>query len=59
MYLTPIQEAALMAGALGIILGILAALAGLHEVAHRGRMAGHDQPTETDELGERTTPIKW
>ena len=57
--LSPLQQLLLLAGAAGIIIGVLLILAGLHELAHRNRTAGFDQPTETDDLGTRTAPLRW
>jgi hypothetical protein len=57
--LTPLQQFLLLCGLAGIVLGFLLVLAGLHELAHRDRTAGHGQPAETDALGQRTRPLRW
>jgi hypothetical protein len=57
--LTPLQQFLLLCGLAGIVLGFLLVLAGLHELAHRDRTAGHGQPVETDALGQRTQPLRW
>jgi hypothetical protein len=59
MGLSPIQQLFLLCGALGLVCGVLLILAGLHELAHRDRTAGHGQATETDSLGHRTAPLRW
>jgi hypothetical protein len=48
----------LAAGVAGVALGAISVLLGYAEMRHRNRLAGHE-PTVTDELGTRTTPIRW
>jgi hypothetical protein len=57
--LTPLQPFLLLCGLAGFVLAVLLVLAGLHELAHRDRTAGHGQPTQTDALGQRTQPLRW
>jgi hypothetical protein len=42
--LTPLQQALLLAGLFGLVLGVLLTLAGLHELSHRGQY----QPPEIE-----------
>lgn len=60
MDLTPLQQFLLLCGLAGFVLGVLLVLVGLHELAHRDRMAGHGQATERHPtMGEATRPARW
>ena len=50
--LTPLQEALLLAGAAGILLGALTVLAALHELSHRGQYEPPAPPEAGDDTAE-------
>jgi hypothetical protein len=49
MGLTPLQQALLLCGLAGLVLGVLLTLAGLHELSHRIRMADSDHAEAADD----------
>lgn len=53
--MTPLQQALLLCGLAGMILGVLLTLAGLHELSHRTRMAGYDFEPADDDTAEFET----
>jgi hypothetical protein len=50
--LTPLQELLLLAGCAGLVLGVLATLAGLHELSHRGQYEPPAPPEADDDTAE-------
>jgi hypothetical protein len=57
--LTPLQQLLLLCGCAGLVFGFLLVLAGLHELAHRDRTAGHGQSIVSHPaMGHSTQPMR-
>jgi hypothetical protein len=52
MGLSPLQQALLLCGLAGLILGVLLTLAGLHQLAHRGEYDPAPPPGADDDTAE-------
>jgi hypothetical protein len=54
--MTPIQQALLLAGLFGLVLGVLLTLAGLHELSHRGQ---YEPPEPSEPVEPRPVRGRW
>jgi hypothetical protein len=50
--MSPFQQALLLCGLAGLVLGVLLTLAGLHELSHRGQYEAQSPPEAGDDTAE-------